>query len=298
MSTEIRGTSSEATKNIEDLIGRVRAGWIPFRRAVDLLAASDFERATPAGWTYKQMLAHIAAWHEVTARRMVRFRDTGAQQPPVGDVNAFNAEVAGEARGAAVDEVLRRLDGSHAALADALAPLDDAALQAFDGWAVAVVAGNSFGHYTEHIEELLTPVRKSRDALLASFDVGWTAFRGLVRAADLERRTSAGWSGKALVAHVAWSMTTVPAALELGMMGRRGSLMNADEENARIAAAAERLTPRQVILKLDTAYDLVRQALVALAPAAEVPSAAVELVATGTYDRFSRHAGELLEILA
>jgi Mycothiol maleylpyruvate isomerase N-terminal domain len=46
------------------LRARLDAGWAEFRGAVAALSSEDVERRTPAGWTVKEMLAHVAFWEE------------------------------------------------------------------------------------------------------------------------------------------------------------------------------------------------------------------------------------------
>ena len=169
-----------------DLGRRMDEAWKPFREAVAAAPAAALEDRTPAGWTYKEMLAHVAAWHDLTARRLATFRASGRTEPPTGPdasrvfedlgfdpadreallkewhFDRFNAAVVTAAAGRSVADVLRDLDRSYDAMRAQVASLTDeqcAAAKAEDGrsFVEAVVGGNSFGHYEEHraeIEEL------------------------------------------------------------------------------------------------------------------------------------------------
>ncbi|MBW3549093.1 MAG: maleylpyruvate isomerase N-terminal domain-containing protein [Actinobacteria bacterium] len=45
-------------------LDKVEEGWSQFRAAVARLTPSEIERETLAGWTVKEMLAHVAFWEE------------------------------------------------------------------------------------------------------------------------------------------------------------------------------------------------------------------------------------------
>jgi len=165
-----------------ELLGAVDAAWRPFRAAAMSLPTGRMEDATAAGWTYKVMLAHVAAWHELTARRLEAYREKGRVEPPTGraalrtfeelgfahaDVEGlmrewhfdkFNAAVKAAATERAGPDVLRSLDASFAHVREAIAALTDAESTAHvtDGksFVYAIVEGNTFAHYDEHAAEL------------------------------------------------------------------------------------------------------------------------------------------------
>lgn len=136
-----------------DLAARVEEGWAVTRDAIARLAEAGLDRSTAAGWTYRALALHLAAWHEQTIRRLGYWQATGERPAPV-DIDAFNAEVAAEAATLRDDEVLARLDASHEAFLAAVLALPAERLGELDWWPVGVVAGNSYGHYAEHAEEL------------------------------------------------------------------------------------------------------------------------------------------------
>ncbi len=147
-----------------ELLTKVDAAWRPFRDAVRGLGRGRFDEPTSAGWTYRDLVAHVAAWEDLAARRLRAFRETGEKTypAPARDTDAFNARVAEAHRlvgaGALVDE----LDTAHRGLTEEIAWLTDEQLCADvqptawgpQSWVVAVVAGNSFGHYREHADEM------------------------------------------------------------------------------------------------------------------------------------------------
>lgn len=48
------------TEARQPLLDRIQADWRPFREAVERLGPEGMERRTAAGWTLKEMIAHVA----------------------------------------------------------------------------------------------------------------------------------------------------------------------------------------------------------------------------------------------
>jgi len=94
---------------------------------------------TGSGWTYRDLLAHVAARHDLTTRRLRRFRETGTFPGP-GDEVALGLPAFRDA-----DDFNARVMASHR-LVGAEALLDD--------WVIAIVTGNTFGQYEEHAKEV------------------------------------------------------------------------------------------------------------------------------------------------
>ena len=103
------------------------------------------------------MLAHVTAWHDATAFRVLRFGATGHTQPKVEeDDDRFNARVAAETAELPHERILGSLRSSYDRLRHAVASLDG--LDA-DGWVEHVVAGNTYEHYEEHLPEVEAALR-------------------------------------------------------------------------------------------------------------------------------------------
>src|SRR3979411_2974042 len=95
-STTTPGTSKE-------LLARVDDAWRPVREAVPGVGGPRISEPTGTGWTYRDLLAHVAAWHDLTIRRLRRFRETGTFPgsgdevslglPAFRDADDFNARV-------------------------------------------------------------------------------------------------------------------------------------------------------------------------------------------------------------
>jgi Mycothiol maleylpyruvate isomerase N-terminal domain len=140
---------------VEELLDRVDTSWAWFRDLVEMARGRGVQSRTNAGWTIGAMLAHVAAWHDATAYRLHRYAAAGRPQPKVEeDDDSFNARIAEEAAGLADDRIIANLDASFSRFRTAVEALSPAQLTTDDGWARAVVAGNSYDHYPEHGAEL------------------------------------------------------------------------------------------------------------------------------------------------
>ena len=147
-----------------EILARIDAGWRPFRDAVRGLGRTRLDEATPAGWSYRELLAHVAAWEDLTARRLEGHRESGDRSPveEARDVDAFNARVAAQHRLVGAEALLDELDTAHRRLLSELSRLTDEQVAADvretpfgpASWVEAIVAGSSYGHYAEHAHEL------------------------------------------------------------------------------------------------------------------------------------------------
>jgi hypothetical protein len=146
---------SEPAQAVQAQLRLIDEAWREFRSAVDkLVPAALGERVAGEGWTRIQMLAHIAAWHDVTTHRINAMRETGAMPGPPLSVDGFNADIAAQNEGTEADEAVRELDLSYQRLRAAVVLLSDEQLRASDAWAVAILAGNTYEHYPDHIDDL------------------------------------------------------------------------------------------------------------------------------------------------
>jgi hypothetical protein len=299
VSTEIPDISERtAPATSTELLAAIREPWINFRLAAAAIGVERLETRSSSGWTYKEMLAHVSAWHGITARRLRQMRATNApvDPPEIDDEDAFNARAAAAAKDRSVDDVLDELDRSAQALTAEIEPLTDEQVRANDGWAARIVAGNTYGHYAGHQAELMAAVPRTRRALEARVDEGWRRFRQLVETADLERTTSSGWSGKAVVAHAAHWLEHLEPELRRRLAGQRGPAPDVDAENAKSAADAEGMPAAQLVWRLDAAHGELLRTLASIPPDDEVPFLAIRAIAGETYDHFREHYRELAEI--
>jgi hypothetical protein len=154
----VRATAPSAIKTIRETIRRVEESWASFRAAAGRFPLERMdEHISEDGWTRKQMLAHIAAWHDLTADRLVKFMLGGQPVLLDRDEDSFNASVARQAVGKTAGEVLKDTEMTYNRLHRQMSRLTDVQLNTADAWAAHVIAGNTFDHYAEHMADLYVP---------------------------------------------------------------------------------------------------------------------------------------------
>lgn len=156
--------ASTTTRDISELLARIDEGWRPFREAVRGIGRARMNEPTVAGWTFRDLVAHVSAWHDLTARRLRALLETGKLPgpgderslglPPFRDVDEFNARVTASHRLVGAEALVDELDTTYRAVRGAVAALTDDQLHANEDQVVAIVTGNTFGHYEEHAMEL------------------------------------------------------------------------------------------------------------------------------------------------
>ncbi len=142
---------------VRNTLRRMDEGWAAFDDHVKALRSEQLTTRLGEGeWTRKQMLAHITTWHELTTDRLLKFGETAEPVGLPGDEqeDSINARTARSSEGRTTGEIVIAMTDSHRRLRRAVAALTDEQLAAHDGWAAAVIAGNSFEHYEEHLRDL------------------------------------------------------------------------------------------------------------------------------------------------
>ena len=267
-----------------------------FRLALMSVGQAGLEAATPVGWTYLALAQHVAGWERLATERLSRSRQTGVRAGSGVTTDVFNAEMAALAVRRSGREVLGDLDAAHTALVAEIGRLTDEQLRLGDDWAIAVVAGDTYGHYAEHHAELFAAVPKRPADLIARMREGWRPFRrALARAGlrPLAERTSAGWSGKAMLSHLAYWLESLDRSLPYRLRGERGPVPDVQAENDREQAAAAARPAHEVTKRLDEAYKNVLDLVTRLPHDEDVHFMAVRLIAGESYGHFAEHLPEL-----
>ena len=280
----------------KDIARVVNAGWINFRLALMSLGEAGLEQKTRVGWTFKGMAAHCAGWEALTVDRLRTLRETGEQSSSGVDTNEFNERLAREAESRTAAEVLKDLDDAHARMVAEIEKLTPEEIAAHDGWAVAIVAGNSYGHYGEHHTELFDAVPKRPAQLLEKMREGWRPFRRAVARIGekpLTQKTSAGWTAKAMLSHLAAWLEKLEGSLPERLEGRRGPIYDIQKENDKEQAAADARTAPEILKRLDEAYARVVKIVEALPPDEDVHFMAIRLIAGESYGHFVEHLPEI-----
>jgi hypothetical protein len=288
---------SAAIKDVDDLLALVQTSWTPFRLAIGAIGLPSLEEKTSTGWTYKDLVAHTAAWEDRTATRLATFRESGGNAlPGIDDTDEFNAAVVERTRGRDAREVLGELDAAHARIVGEIGKLTTQQIHPSDDWVIAVVAGNTYGHYADHLDEIFASVPKRPDALLEKMREGWRPFRRAVNRLGLSAlsdTTPSGWTYKAMISHVANWMEKLAGEMPNRLAGRRGPFPDVDAENAREAEASKSRSAHEAVERLHAAYKGVADLVTALPADRDIDFLAVRLVVGETYGHFVEHGAEI-----
>jgi hypothetical protein len=141
------------------MFARVEPAFHEFRNAAYGYPAEHMnDHIGDEGWTRKQMLSHIAAWHDLTTDRLIKMSLTGQPVPLDREQETINAAAARVALGKTAGEVLKDVEASYARLRRQMLRMTDADLRLGDGWAAERIASNTYAHYAEHMADLAPPV--------------------------------------------------------------------------------------------------------------------------------------------
>jgi len=143
---------------VPELLQLIDAGWTAFRAAVMRFPGERMdERIEEHTWTRKQMLAHVATWHDLTHSRLGRLMAAGKPAELRDETDAINAQAARQAVGKTAGEIVTDMEASFDKLRRQVARLSDEQLASGDGWAAQIIADNTYDHYDEHMADLETP---------------------------------------------------------------------------------------------------------------------------------------------
>ena len=287
------GAAIKTSRELADIAGRA---WVPFRLAVLSIGLSGLDAQTSSGWTYKDLVAHAAGWFDLTIQRLARFRETGDITDPGGTADEINAGIVERTRGRDARGILDELDASMKGLLAEIRKLDDTQIHANDDWVIALVAGNTYGHFAEHHVELFDAVPKRPSQILEKMREGWRLFRrplARLGLTPLSQTTPAGWTYKAMLSHLAFWMEALPDELPARLEGRRKGGLEIETENAREAAASAERSAHDTIARLDAAYKKVFGVATALPEDKDLHFMAVRLIAGETYGHFLGHLYEI-----
>ena len=158
--SEARSPAAADPTTIRETLARMDEGWAAFHDRVSSIPSERLaDRLGEGAWTRKQMLAHIATWHDLTLDRLTRFADSGEPSDLSEHEDAINARAARAAEGRTTGEIVLGMTDSYRRIRREVSTLTDAQLAAHEGWAAAIIAGNTYGHYAEHMPDL-EPARR------------------------------------------------------------------------------------------------------------------------------------------
>ncbi len=137
-------------QTVNEMFALVDDAWRQFLRAASAFPSERMDERLNEGWTRKQMLAHISAWHDLTHDRLGKLILTGESVDLVENADAINARVARQAIGRTAGETLKEMEMTFNRLRRQLGRLTDEQLSADNGWAARIIAANTYEHYKEH----------------------------------------------------------------------------------------------------------------------------------------------------
>ena len=245
-------------KQPAELIAKMREGWRPFRRAVGRAGLRPLAEPTPAGWTAKAMLSHAAAWLEKLEASLPE--RLAGRRGRIYDVQAENDKEISAAETRPAHEVTKRLDDAYRRVVTIVESLP--ADEDVHFMAIRLIAGESYGHFAEHLQEIEALVPKTTADVLRRLDETWTAFRGAIRdrgRAGLMDATPSGWSYRDMCAHTANWMQQAVTELESGQ--KTWTTESILAENDRAVAAHALVGPEAMLDELDTSYKRLRESI-------------------------------------
>ncbi len=109
--------------------------------------------AVGAAWSVKDLMNHLAAWHEVTLRALKALAE-GRKASAGYSVEKFNALHAALDKDRSLAATRRRLNRTRRELLAFIATLPEAEVLDLNGRIGSWVKNNTYGHYTSHILDL------------------------------------------------------------------------------------------------------------------------------------------------
>lgn len=141
-----------------ELVARIEAEWTIFREAVGHLGRDQLSQPIDGGWTYKDMLGHVAAWMEFAPDRLRAIR-SGEPDPlrwSDEEADRFNAKAIAQRRLVGVDAVLEELDVAYHRLLHEARHATDAEIRGsdHDSGILSVLGWGTYLHWQDHHAEL------------------------------------------------------------------------------------------------------------------------------------------------
>jgi hypothetical protein len=271
------------------LLEKMRDGWRPFRRAVARIGLRRLGDTTTSGWTAKAMLSHLANWLEILDEALPhRLR---GERGPVRSIQAENDREIAAAPSHPANEITKRLDDAYTKLVKTVEALP--ADEDVHFMAIRLIAGESYGHFFEHLPEIEPWMPHTKADVLRDFDANWNDFRSRLRDVGRERLlepTPSGWSYRDMCAHAAnWMQHAVK---ELGGATKQWSPELILQENARAVEAHKLVGAEAMLDELDTSAKRMRETIAALPEERILDPKTFGIVGFYSYLHLEEHAHE------
>ena len=140
----------------EELLNEAAREYKGFHEALQGLNESQMSEVWLGTWSVKDIVAHIAGWHEEMGpalERLSRGERPIREGVSYDDVDAWNARFAATAKGREITDLLLELDRTHE---DFMLAADHIPEERYepDKTAYRIVDGTSAHHYHEHGEQI------------------------------------------------------------------------------------------------------------------------------------------------
>lgn len=135
------------------LVRRIEASWRPFRQAIREQGRAGLGEMTPAGWSYKDLVAHVIGWLQQAVKELREREFTNWDRAGIDAQNARSVEAR---RLVGPEALVDELDTSYRNLLAAVRGLSDADLAADQVFGAAAFYGHL--HWEEHLGELKVQV--------------------------------------------------------------------------------------------------------------------------------------------
>ena len=140
----------------QSVIDDYQAAYAEFRSSVDGLGEDQMERPFLDVWSVREVVGHIAGWHDqmtLGLQRMAQGQRPTPEGVDWGDTQGFNARFAQDVSGTSPSELLRRLDIKVHEFIAALQALPDDRFG--EGKTVnRMAAGAGYEHFREHADDI------------------------------------------------------------------------------------------------------------------------------------------------
>ena len=139
----------------DKLLHEADEAYAELRRAIEGLSDDEMRQVWLGSWGVREILIHIAGWHEVATPALGHIARDEAPYPPgtYDDFDAWNARFVIQKTGVKTSDVLAELDLSHKNFVEAARALSDQHFQA-GKTARETFANNGPGHYREHAAQI------------------------------------------------------------------------------------------------------------------------------------------------
>ena len=214
--------------SIPNILEAIKTGWDALNTYLDSLSAPQLTQLTDAaGWTVKDHVIHLAIWEDgiyALLERLKRIEHMGIDEATWerSNIDEINGLIQQRYQNLSWANVEQKRQQIHQRLVDKIASMTDEDLQrpyryyelasTQDEPVLSSIAGNTFGHYSEHLPWIKAIATQSnwmttKAKALEAMQTGWDEFNAYLDSLTEQQLTqptdAAGWTAKDHVIHLA-----------------------------------------------------------------------------------------------